>query len=52
MKTDGDLKVVLTISASINVHPNESSRKAYSLKSILWYLKFIAKLLNKNFYKF
>ena len=50
MRTDGDLKVVVTISASINVHPTESSRKGHSLKSILWYLKLIQKLLRKNFY--
>lgn len=52
MRTDGNLKVVLTISASINVHPTESSRKAHSLKNILWYSKFIAKLLNKTFNMF
>lgn len=50
MRTDGDLKVVVTISASINAHPTESSRKGHSLKSILWYLKLIQKLLRKNFY--
>lgn len=50
MRTDGDLKVVVTISASINAHPTESSRKGHSLKSILWYLKLTQKLLRKNLF--
>ena len=41
--------MVVTISASINAHPTESSRKDHSLKSILWYLNLIQKLLRKNF---
>lgn len=50
MGTDGDLKLVVTISASINTHPSESSRKGHSLKSILWYLKLIQKLLRRESY--
>lgn len=50
MGTDGDLKLVVTISASINTHPSESSRKGHSLKSILWYLKLTQKLLRKKSY--
>lgn len=48
MRTDGNLKIVVTISASINAHPTESSRKGHSLKSILWYLKLIQKLSRKK----
>lgn len=48
MRTDGDLKVVVTISASINAHPAESSRKGHSLKTILWYFKLTQKLKRKN----
>lgn len=48
MRTDGNLKIVVTISASINAHPTESSRKGHSLKSILWYLKLIQKLSRRK----
>lgn len=50
MRTDGDLKAVVTITASINAHSTESSRKDNSLKSSLWYLKLMQKLLGKNSY--